>query len=64
MTDGRRDPIPRLASAYTELLHEYNSLLGLPPERVTPDVRARRAELMRRVDELNGRLEALRLDES
>jgi hypothetical protein len=60
----RGDPIPRLARAYGEVLHEYGALLQIPPDKVTPDVRAKRAELMKRLAELNGRLEALRLDES
>jgi hypothetical protein len=65
MTKERRgDPIPRLARAYGDVLHEYGDLLRLPPDQVTPAVRAKRAELMKRLAELNGRLEAVRLDES
>lgn len=62
--ERERDPIEALAHAYTLVLHEYSSLLLTAPDEATEDMRKRRADLDRQLDELNGRLEALNHDES
>lgn len=64
MDERSRDPIHRLAQAYTRVLHEYGDLLRLEADDVTAEVRARRADLARQLAELNTRLEALNRTES